>query len=127
MLIVADAQTRFSWSFQIAKDGTLINGEPFYRVDMPELSQASGVAGVTVDNIGQVYFATALGIQYCEQNGRCAGIVSKPERGAISNIAFAGKDLNWLYVAEGNKLYRRSVKVKGVTAWMPVKAPKPPT
>jgi gluconolactonase len=127
MVIVADAQTRFSWSFQIANDGTFINGEPFYRVDMPELSQASGVGGVTVDNIGQVYFATALGIQYCEQNGRCAGIISKPERGAISNIAFAGKDLNWLYVAEGNKLYRRPVKVKGVTAWVPVKAPKPPT
>jgi gluconolactonase len=126
MVIVGDAQTRFSWSFQIAKDGSLINGEPFYRVDMPELSQASGVAGVTVDAIGQAYFATALGIQYCEQNGRCAGIVSKPERGALSNIAFAGKDLNWLYAAEGNKLFRRAVKQRGVAAWAPVKAPKPP-
>ena len=126
MLIVGDAQTRFNWSFQIAKDGTLVNGEPFYRVDMPELSQASGVAGVTVDAIGQAYFATALGIQYCEQNGRCAGIVSKPERGMISGLAFAGKDLNWLYVAEGGKLFRRPVKQKGVAAWAPVKAPKPP-
>ncbi|MES1256835.1 MAG: SMP-30/gluconolactonase/LRE family protein, partial [Acidobacteriota bacterium] len=126
MLIVGDAQLRFNWSFQIAKDGSLINGEPFYRVDMPEVSPASGVAGVTVDAIGQAYFATALGIQYCEQNGRCAGIVGKPERGAISNLAFAGKDLNWLYVAEGNKLFRRAVKQKGVTAWAPVKAPKPP-
>jgi gluconolactonase len=126
MLIVGDAQTRFSWSFQIAKDGSLINGEPFYRVDMPELSQTSGVSGVTVDTLGQAYFATALGIQYCEQNGRCAGIVSKPERGPLWNIAFGGKDLNWMYVAENNKLFRRSVKVKGVAAWAPVKAPKPP-
>ena len=126
MLIVGDAQLRFNWSLQIAKDGGLINGEPFFRVDMPEISPASGVAGVAVDNIGQVYFATALGIQYCEQNGRCAGIVSKPERGTLSNIAFAGKDLDWLYVAEGTKLFRRAVKQRGVTAWAPVKAPKPP-
>ena len=32
MLIVTDAQSRFSWSFQIAADGSLINGEPFYRL-----------------------------------------------------------------------------------------------
>jgi len=126
MLIAGDAQTRFNWSFQIAKDGALINGEPFFRVDMPELSQTSGIGGVTVDSIGQVYFATALGIQYCEQNGRCAGIVSKPERGQISGIAFGGKDLNWLYAAEAGKLFRRAVKQKGVTAWSPVKPPQPP-
>jgi sugar lactone lactonase YvrE len=29
MLIVADAQARFAWSFQIAPDGGLIDGEPF--------------------------------------------------------------------------------------------------
>ena len=116
----------FKSFFQIAKDGGLINGEPFYRVDLPEVSPASGVGGVTVDAIGQAYFATALGIQYCEQNGRCGGIVSKPERGAISNIAFAGKDLNWLYAASGNKLFRRAVKQKGVAVGSPVKAPRPP-
>ena len=124
MLIVGDGQLKFSWSFQIAKDGSLINGEPFYRVDMQEVNPASNVSGVTVDSIGQAYFATGLGIQYCEQNGRCAGIVSKPERlGALGGIAFAG---DYLYAAQGTKLFRRAVKVKGVTAWAPVKAPKPP-
>ncbi len=126
MLVVGDAQVRLNWSFQIAADGGLINGEPFFRVDMPEVSPASGVSGITVDTLGQTYFATALGIQYCEQNGRCAGIVAKPERGALSGIAFAGKDLDWLYATEGTKLYRRSVKMKGVAAWSPVKPPKPP-
>jgi gluconolactonase len=124
MLIVGDGQLRFSWSFQIAKDGSLINGEPFYRVDLQEVHPESGVAGVTVDSIGQAYFATGLGIQYCEQNGRCAGIVSKPEiHGALGGIALIG---DTLYAAQGTKLFRRAVKVKGVAAWAPVKAPKPP-
>jgi gluconolactonase len=124
MLIVGDGQLRFSWSFQIAKDGSLINGEPFYRVDLQEVHPESGVAGVTVDSIGQAYFATGLGIQYCEQNGRCAGIISKPEvHGALAGIAFAG---DYIYAAQGTKLFRRPVKVKGVTTWAPVKAPKPP-
>jgi len=127
MLDVGDSQSRFSWSFQIGPDGAPVNGEPFYRVDMPELSRDSHVAGLTVDEIGQAYFATGLGIQFCEQNGRCAGILMKPEiAGTLSNIAFGGPNLNWLYAAEGTKLYRREVKSKGVTAWSPVTPPRPP-
>ncbi len=127
LLIVADKQSRFSWSYQIAKDGSLINGEPYFRVDMPEMSNYGGVIGVTVDSIGQVYFATALGIQYCEQNGRSAGIAAKPDpAGALTSLAFGGKDLAWLYVTEGGKVYRRESKAKGVATWAPVKPPKPP-
>jgi enterochelin esterase-like enzyme/sugar lactone lactonase YvrE len=127
LLDIGDSQSRFSWSFQLGPDGAPVNGEPFYRVDMPELSRDSHVAGVTVDEIGQAYFATGLGIQFCEQNGRCAGILSKPEiAGTLSNIAFCGPNLNWLYAAEGTKLFRREVKSKGVTAWSPVTPPRPP-
>ena len=126
MLVVTDAQSRFSWSFQIAADGSLVNGEPFYRLEMPEAGWMSGTAGVTEDSIGQVYFATAVGVQVCEANGRVAQILNPPEHGGISNLAFGGKDLNWLYVAEGGKLFRRPVKVKGVGAWAPSKLPKPP-
>jgi sugar lactone lactonase YvrE len=127
MIDVGDAQSRFCWSFQIAADGAPINGEPFFRVDMPELSPASQVAGATVDSIGQVYFATGLGIQFCEQNGRCAGILSKPElSGAVSDVAFGGPERNWLFVAQNGKIFRREVKSKGVTAWQPVMPPRPP-
>jgi gluconolactonase len=126
MLIVADAQARFAWSFQLAPDGSLINGEPFYRLEMPETGWMSGVQGVTEDSIGQIYFATPLGIQVCEANGRVAQILNPPEHGSISSVAFAGKDLNWLYVSEGGKLFRRPVKVKGNAPWAEVKPPKPP-
>lgn len=114
MLIVTDAQSRYSWSFQIASDGSLVNGEPFYRLEMPEEGWMSGVQAVTEDSIGQVYFATAIGVQVCEANGRVAQILNPSEHGKISSLAFAGKDLNWLYVADANRLFRRPVKVKGV-------------
>jgi sugar lactone lactonase YvrE len=126
MLIVADAQAKFGWSFQIAPDGSLTNGEPFYRLEIPETGWLSGVQGVTEDSIGQIYFATPLGIQVCEANGRVAQILNPPQHGNISSVAFAGKDLNWLYVTEGGKLFRRPVKVKGNAPWAQVKPPKPP-
>ena len=126
MLVVTDAQSRFSWSFQIAADGSLINGEPFYRLEMPEAGWMSGARGATLDSIGQVYFATAVGLQVCEANGRVAQILNPPEHGVIESLAFGGKDLNWLYVTEGGKLFRRPVKVNGVPVDVPSVLPKPP-
>jgi len=126
MLIVTDAQARYGWSFQIGPDGSLINGEPFYRLEMPETGWMSGAVSVTEDSIGQVYFATPIGIQICEANGLLAEILNPPQHGAITSLAFAGKDFNWIYVTEGDKLFRRRVKVNGVPAWAPAKLPKPP-
>ena len=45
----------------------------------------SGVTGATLDSIGQVYFATPLGVQMCEANGRTAAILNSPEPGAITH------------------------------------------
>lgn len=126
MVVVADSQNKFNWSLQIAADGSLINGEPFFRVDMPDVSPYSGVTSAMVDSIGQVYFATALGIQLCEQNGRAAAILSKPELGSVTGIAFGGKDLNWIYATEGGKMFRRPSLKNGVGAWALVKPPNPP-
>ncbi len=126
MLVVTDGQARYSWSFQIGADGGLINGEPFYRLQMPEEGWMSGIDGAMLDSIGQVYFASAIGIQVCEANGRVAMILNKPDLGTIGSIAFAGKDWSWLYLAEDGRLFRRPTRVAGVPAWSPVKPPKPP-
>ncbi|MGD1106398.1 MAG: alpha/beta hydrolase-fold protein [Terracidiphilus sp.] len=130
MLVVTDTVSRYSWSFQIAADGTLGNGEPFYRLELPEttvMSWQSGTRGAVEDVNGMVYFATPLGTQICMQNGRAVEILNPPVPGApIAAITFAGGgDSSWLYVAESGKLYRRPVKVMGANAWTVVKPPKP--
>ena len=127
LLNIADGHTKFTWNFQVAPDGLLVNGEPFHRLEMPEMSYKSGVEGITVDSIGHLFATSTLGIQVCEQIGRCAQLLNKPEAGsvAIGNIAFGGAERNWLYVTQGGKLFRRQVKRTGVTAWEPVKPPKP--
>ena len=126
MLNVTDSQARFSWSFQIAADGSLVNGEPFYRLETAETAWRSEVSGVTVDAIGQVYFATPLGVQMTEANGRVAAILNPPALDAVTGVLFAGKNFDWIYVTSGGKLYRRPVKQPGVAIWSPVKPPKPP-
>lgn len=127
LLNVADGHTKFTWNYQVAADGSLLHGEPFHRLEMPEMSWQSGVEGLTVDSIGHLYATSTLGIQVCEQIGRCAQLLNKPEAGnvAIGNLAFGGPARDWLYVTQGTKLFRRQVKRTGVSAWEPVKPPRP--
>jgi gluconolactonase len=126
-LWVADGMNRYTWSFQIAADGSLINGEPFQRLELPEETLFSGVEGLAVDSVGYMWATSAMGIQVCEQPGRCAQILNKPEAGPtpIANIAFGGPERNWLYVTQGSKLFRRPVKRTGVVVWEPIKPPQP--
>ena len=131
MLVVTSPDSRYSWSFQIAADGTLENGEPFYRLEMPEVTSpaAQGSTGGAVeDTNGMVYFATPLGIQVAMQNGRIVEILNPPIPGGgpLTAITFSRVgDQNWLYVAQDGKIFRRPVKVTGANAWTVVKPPKP--
>jgi enterochelin esterase-like enzyme/sugar lactone lactonase YvrE len=126
MLIVADELGRFSWSFQIGTDGSLINGEPFFRLEMPESGWRSGVRGVTEDSTGQVYFGTPLGVQVCEANGRMAEILNPPVPGGVSALVFGGKERNVLFVTQGGRVFRRAAKVNGNAVEAPSKPPQPP-
>jgi outer membrane protein assembly factor BamB len=42
-----------------------------------------------------------------------------------AGIAFGGPGRAWLYVAQGNKLFRRETRRTGVVAWEPIKPPQP--
>ena len=106
MLVVTDAVSRYSWSFQIAADGTLVNGEPFYRLELPEttmLGWQSGTRARWKTRMAMVYFATPLGIQISMQNGRVAEILNPPDARRRPLIARSllqpHGDSNWLYVA----------------------------
>jgi sugar lactone lactonase YvrE len=127
MLLVADGMDRYEWSFQIAADGSLRNGEPFQRVEMPEEGLFSGVAGIATDTLGYVWATSAMGIQVCEQPGRCTNILNKPQFNdvPIGDLAFGGPGRAWLYVAQGGRLFRRETKRIGAVAWEPVKPPQP--
>ena len=127
MLLVADGMDRYQWSFQIAADGSLQNGEPFQRLEMPEEGLFSGVAGLATDTLGYLWATSAMGIQVCEQPGRCTNILNKPEFSdvPIEGIAFGGQGRAWLYVTQGARLFRRETQRAGAAAWELVKPPQP--
>lgn len=119
MAVVTDSGGRFAWSFQIGPEGELRNGEPFYRLEMPEAGWMSGVRSAAFDAIGQVYFASSIGLQMCEANGRVAAILHSPS-GVAKGLAFGKSEL---FAATEKGLFRRPVRVTGGVRG---KLPRPP-
>lgn len=125
-MIVGDAKSKFAWSFQVTEDGLLVDGEPYYRLEMPETGLYSENRSVTVNDLGQPFFATPLGIQGFEAAGRQGPILNSPIHGAVTAISFSGGSKDWLYAAVDGTLFRRSVKTKAITAGTTNKPPVPP-
>ena len=125
LLLVADMLSKWIWSFQIQADGSLENGQPFYRLETPDDDSASGADGMTLDSEGYLYVATKLGIQICDQPGRVVAIVPKPDNAWLSNAVLGGPGFEYLYITHGEKVYRRHLRRKGIGPGEAIKLPRP--
>ena len=117
-LYVAEDNTNWIYSFAIKPDGTLKDKERWYWLHQTDDYGYSKVSDLAVDDHGNLYAATNLGVQVCDQNGRVRAILQLPA-GPITGLCFGGPDYDTLFVICGGKLYKRKLKVKGVPAWAP--------
>lgn len=128
MLLVDDSWTRWIWSYHVEPDGSLTDGEPFYRLEINETGDPGRITawpdGLALDTLGYVYAATRGGVQVCDEQGRVVAIIPLPGGGSASNLVFGGPDLQTLYVTANDKVYRRKLARKGFHPWEPVMASK---
>jgi gluconolactonase len=124
-LMVDDSANRWVWSFQVQPDGSLANGSPFYRLEMPDESSVTDAGGMALDTDGWLYVTTTTGIQVFDAPARIVAIIEKPQLGGISNVVFGGLDRDTLYVAAGGGVFKRPIKRKGAVSWEAVKAGTP--
>ena len=125
-LVVNDAKTNWVWSFQIQADGSLTDGRPFYRLETKGESSETDPGGMAFDTDGLLYVATKIGVQVCDQRGAVTAILEAPFSEGVANVFFGGPGLRWLYVTDGDKLYRRLVKRRGARAVPAVQHPLHP-
>ena len=126
LLYVSDYVGQLSWVFQIQPDGSLAHKQHYFYVHMPDGATRSGADGMAADTDGRVYIATSLGVQVFDQIGKCHAIIPAPQRASLSNVEFGGPSLDELYVTNGDKVFKRKTKVKGVVSWRPPIKPAPP-
>lgn len=127
-LAVSDHGGKFVWAFRIKKDGTLDAAQPYMPmrtpVADPEVAKGDGMA---TDIHGRWYVTTAMGLQMFDPTGRMGGVIAKPQDANLVSACFAGPDHAYLYVACGDKVYRRKTKTRGALFFQePRSTEKPP-
>ena len=77
---------------------------------------------MTTDAAGRYYVTSALGVQVFDPTGRMCGVLPKPQLDKpLTSCALAGPGLSYLYITNGDKIYRRKVQAAGhFTARPPV-------
>jgi gluconolactonase len=126
LLYVSDYTGQLSWAFQIQPDGSLTHKQRYFYLHMPDAAVRSGADGMAVDADGRVYIATALGVQVFDQIGKCHAIIPAPQAGPLSNVEFGGPNMDEMYVTNGDKVFKRKTRVKGVVSWKAPIKPAPP-
>lgn len=117
LLLVADTQGQFVYSYQVQADGSLADKQRYFYLHRPDGAAGSGADGMTLDTKGNLYVATAMGLQICDQAGRVNGIISKPQDKWLANVVFGGANLDYLYVTCSDKVYRRKTAARGVLSF----------
>jgi enterochelin esterase family protein len=114
-LYVSDYGGTNVWALKVQPDGSLADKKPLMTMKAPENKPTVAAGdGLTVDAAGRVYVTTALGVQVFDPQGQNLGTIKTPGgKGPLVSAGFGGKNLDELYIACGDKLYKRKTKVKG--------------
>lgn len=113
-LAVSDHGGKHVWAWRIEEDGSLTAGAPFMTMWLPLGKEEAFGDGMTTEEKGRWFVTTEVGIQIFDPAGRLAGIIAKPvPAGKVVSVEFAGKDHDTLFVAAGDRIFSRKLKVKG--------------
>ena len=115
LLIAQEKNSNWLISYLIAPDGSLQAGQQFYWLHNTDNHNHTEYGNMTFDTAGNLYVATPIGIQVCDQNGRVRAILPLPGKGRkVEEIAFVG---NKIYAKCGGKWYEREVAHTGWNSW----------
>ena len=107
----------FIWAYDVNDNGTVSNGRKFAKLHLtPEVLDRKGKTtsadGMTIDELGNVYVATYMGLQIFSPKGEFIGNVNFPVFPV--SCCFGGEDMKTLYVTSYDKIYRIRTNVRGL-------------
>ena len=122
LLICNEPNTRWLLSYVVDEQGQPMAGQRFYWLHNTTGDDSQQVGQMTFDENGNLYVATAMGVQICDQNGRVRAILPLPDSAPIRSLAFVGTKL--YVVNERGEVYVRELKVSGAQPWQTATSPK---
>jgi uncharacterized protein (TIGR03435 family) len=110
---------------QPAANPSFTDKQQYFWLHMTDTPNDSGAEDLAVDTHGNLYVATRMGIQVCDQNGRVRAILRLPTpSGPVRGLCFGGEHFDILYVTDGTQVFMRRLKTPGHAPWSaPVPVP----
>jgi len=110
-------KNNFVWAYDVNDDGTVSNGRKFAELYLtPEVldrkSKTSGADGMTIDELGNIYIATYMGLQIFSSEGEFIGIINFPVYPV--NCCFGGEDMKTIFATCYDKIYKVRTNMKGL-------------
>jgi gluconolactonase len=107
----------FIWAYDVNDDGTVSNGRKFAELYLtPEVldrqAKSTGADGMTIDELGNIYVATYMGLQIFNPEGEFIGIVNFPVYPV--SCCFGDEDMKTIYATCYDKIYKIRTNVKGL-------------
>lgn len=117
-LYVNSTHEDFMMAYDVNDDGSLSNGRKFgHLMITPEFLDKESINtqadGMTVDERGNVYITTILGLQIFNPDGTYIGTIHYPEMPV--NCCFGGDDGKTLFATCNDKVYRIRTNVRGAS------------
>lgn len=110
-LYVIPSREQKMWEYPVTAPGKLGKARLFCELVQREGVTGSGGDGLTIDEKGNLYITSQLGVQVFDPTGKHFGIIEFPEQPA--NVTFGGKDLRTLYVTARSSLYAVDMDARG--------------
>lgn len=125
LFFAAEKSTKWIYSFVVQPDGSFVDKQAFFWLHTTDIPNDSGAGDLALDTHGNLYVATRMGIQVCDQNGRVRAILPLPRpSGPMRSLCFGGEHFDVLYVSDGTQIFMRRLKVRGFAPWAsPVPVP----
>jgi enterochelin esterase-like enzyme/sugar lactone lactonase YvrE len=120
LLSVADGRSKWVYSYQIQPDGTLINKERFFWLNVQDWEDDAGAESVCYSKEGRMFVATRSGIQVSADDGPTQIILPVPDRSRVLGVCLGGPEMNTLFAFCGDKVWKRLVKVHADGAYTPI-------
>lgn len=107
----------YVWAYDVNEDGTLTNGRKFAKLHLtPEVldrkAKTTGADGMTIDELGNIYVATYMGLQIFNKAGEFIGTVNFPIFPV--SCCFGGEHMKTIYATCYDKIYKIRTNVKGL-------------
>lgn len=120
-LVEAEEGTDWLWASIIGDDGKPTYRQRFYWLHNAEHRADKAPRQMAFDTDGNLYVATNMGIQVCDQNGRVRAILPLPGGVVAEAVTLQG---NLLYAKSGATIYVRRLKSEGYNPPSPPVVPK---